>query len=84
MIAAQNVNQIVYGCCTSIVVVNKTGSCMLDVLGTISSSNVIWGSKLLQRTHVVAVLGRDKLYFSLLWNMEIECDVTVCEFYLPF
>ena len=42
------------------------------------------GSMLLQRTQVVAVLGPDKLYFSLLLNMEIECDVTVKEFYLPF
>ena len=41
MVTALNVNQIIYGC-TSIVVVNKTGSCTLDVLKTISSSNVVW------------------------------------------
>ena len=40
-IPAQNVSQIIYGCCSSIFVVNKTGSCMLDVLKTISSSNVV-------------------------------------------
>ena len=38
---AKNVNDIIYGCCTSIVVVNKTGICTLDVLKTISSSNVV-------------------------------------------
>ena len=37
-----NVNQIIYGCGMLIVVVNKTGSCTLDVLKTISSSNVVW------------------------------------------
>ena len=42
MIAAQNVIKIIYTCCTSIVVVNKTGSCTFDVLKTISSSNVVW------------------------------------------
>ena len=41
-IPAQNVNQIIYGYCMSIVVVNKTGSCTLDVFKTISSSNVVW------------------------------------------
>ena len=41
-IPAQNVNEIIYGCCMSIVMVNKTGSCTLDVLKTISSSNVVW------------------------------------------
>ena len=45
-IQAQNVNQIIYGCYTSIVVVNNTGSCTLDV----------------QRTQVVAVLRPDELY----------------------
>ena len=83
-IPAKNVNQIIYGCCMSIVVVNITGSCTLGVLKTINSRNVVMGSKLLQRSQVVAVLGPDKLYFSLLWNMEIECDVTVHDFYLPF
>ena len=39
---------------------------------------------LLQRTQVVAILGPDKLYFSLVYNMEIECEVTVQDLYLPF
>ena len=43
---------------------------------------ICMGSKYLQRTQVVAVLWPDKLYFSLLLNMEIECDVTVQEVYL--
>ena len=41
-IPASNVNRINYGCCMSIVVVNKTGNCMLYALKTISSSNVVW------------------------------------------
>ena len=40
-ILAKNVNQIIYGCCTLIIVVNKTGSSSLHVLKTISSSNVV-------------------------------------------
>ena len=51
MIPAQNVNQIIYGCCMSIVVVNKTGSCTLDVLKTISSSNVVRVPSFLIRNH---------------------------------
>ena len=40
-IPSQNVIKIIYGCCTSMVMVNKMDSCMLDVLKTISSSNVV-------------------------------------------
>ena len=40
IIPAQNHNEIIYGCCASIIMVNKTGSCTLDVLKTIRSSNV--------------------------------------------
>ena len=35
-------------------------------------------------TQVVAVLGPDEPYFSLLYNMEMECDVTVQEFICLF
>ena len=42
MIPAQNVNQIIYGCCASIVVVNITGICTLVVLKTNGSSDVVW------------------------------------------
>ena len=38
MISAQNVNEIIYGCCVSIVVVNKTGT--LDVFNMISRGNI--------------------------------------------
>ena len=44
MISAQNVDRITYGCCASIVVVSEIGSSTLDVLKTISSSNVVWVS----------------------------------------
>ena len=40
MISAQNANEMVYRCCASIVMVNDTGSCTLDVFKTISCSNV--------------------------------------------
>ena len=40
-IQAQSVNEIIYGCCASIVVVNKTDSFTLDVLKTISRRSVI-------------------------------------------
>ena len=41
MIPGQNVNEITYGCCAWIVVVNKTGICTLDVLKTVGRSNVV-------------------------------------------
>ena len=41
MIPGQNVNEITYGCCARIVVVNKTGSCTLDVLKTVGLGNVV-------------------------------------------
>ena len=41
MIPVQNVCVIIYGCCVSIVVMNKAGRCTLDVLTMICDSNVV-------------------------------------------
>ena len=41
IIPAHDVNEMIYGCCASIVVENETSSCLLGVLKTISSSNVV-------------------------------------------
>ena len=41
-IPALDVTKITYGCCMSIIVMNKTGICMLAGLNTIRSSDVVW------------------------------------------
>ena len=76
MFPAQNVNEI-YGCCMSIVVVNKSGSCTLYVVKMISSSNVVRVPCFCFVLKLWPLLGLDKIYFSLLYNMEIDCNITV-------
>ena len=41
MIQTENVNEIVYGCCTSIVIANKTVNWSMDVFKTISCNTVV-------------------------------------------
>ena len=49
---------------------NKIVSCTLDVFKMISCSSYM-GSTLLQHIHVLDALASNKLYFSLLLNIEI-------------
>ena len=44
IVPAKNVNEIVHSYCESIVMVNKTGSCKLDVFIKVSSAYTIWAT----------------------------------------
>ena len=71
MITAQNVSDIIDGCCSSM---NKKSNGMLDVFKTVRNSN---GFMSLQHAQFVIALRSDKLYSSLLWKMETKSNVAM-------